>query len=103
MAQGSVEQLEKLSRLIADLQSAKTGDQQFSLHDTTAPRGAILASIATSMNLELSIADDAKATANQPITISISDATFEEIVNDVLKDSNLGFRTLNGQLQIFKK
>ena len=103
VASGSVEDLEKLDRKIASLQSVKTGDQRFSLNDTTAPRSSILASIAQSMSLQLSVADDAKAAVDQQITITISEVTFDEIVNEVLKGSNLGFRTANGQLQIFTK
>ena len=55
------------------------------------------------MSLQLSVADDAKAAVDQQITITISEVTFDEIVNEVLEGSNLGFRTANGQLQIFTK
>ncbi len=101
VAQGPTAEIARLQKHLARLQSADVGDStrhRFSMVDTKAKRGVILASVARTLELELSYPPESRQALDEVIEISVRDVTAEEILANVLAGTNLTYEISNQQL-----
>ena len=95
----------EVARLRRQLAQSKTIEQatsetkRFSLN-TSASRGAILATVAKQLNLELKFSAQAQATLQQEIRLQIKDATLVELLDETLKGTELKYETTENELVI---
>ncbi len=103
VVQGPTVEIARLQKQLAQLQSAVVGDStrhRFSMVDTKAKRGVILASVARTLELELSYPPESRQTLDEVIEISVRDVTAEEVLSNVLAGTKLTYEISNQQLLI---
>ena len=101
-ASGPPLEVARLRRQLAQSQSVEPvapENKRFSLN-TKAPRGAILATVAKQLNLELKFSAENQPQLQQEIQLRIEDATLSQLLDETLKGTELKYETTDRELVI---
>ncbi|MEL7500476.1 MAG: hypothetical protein AAFN77_22980 [Planctomycetota bacterium] len=82
--------------------NGKKSKDVFSLNQVTASRKAILNSVASQLSKQLEIAPSAVDLLNQRITIDVQDVTIDQLIKEVLRDTELVGQIEGERLRIGK-
>ena len=104
-ASGPPLEVARLRRHVAQsrvIQPVASEDKRFSLN-TSAPRGAVLATVAKQLNLKLNYAAETQALLQEEIRLQIKDASLSQLLDETLKGTQLKYETTETELLILSK
>ena len=103
---GEPERVAELRRFLVDSQLVERTpieDQRYDLANTTASRGAILASLANQAGLKFVYDQESLPALQAKVTIDVRQLSVPELARVLLKDSGLNFEVKGNQLKVFKE